>query len=145
VSYVLSLIILTGLASAKSDQGELFDNYTQAYRVAQETHRSMLVILNPGGESRTEKISLVSVRKTKQRRELLRDYIVVVIDTGTQKGIIIRNLFDNPPLPFVSIIDKRQEYQVYQSSEKMYGQLWTEILETYRNGESIVQARLCST
>ena len=105
----------------------------------------MLVILNPGEESRAEKISLVSVQKTKQRRELMRDYIVVVIDTGTQEGTIIRKLFENPSLPFVSIIDKRQEFQIYRSSEKKYGQIWTEILETYRNGEPVVEAALCST
>ena len=145
MSYILSLLILTGLASAKNNQGEPFDNYTQAYRSAQASGRPMLVILNPGEESRTEQVRLESVRKTKQRRELLSDYIVVMIDTGTKEGQVIRKLFDDPQLPFVSIIDKRQEYQIYRSSEKMYGQLWTEILETYRNGEPVVQARLCMT
>ena len=68
-----------------------------------------------------------------------------MIDTGTQEGTLIRKLFNNPSLPFVSIIDKRQDFQIYRSSEKMYGQVWTEILETYRNGEPVVQASLCAT
>lgn len=108
----------------------------------------MLVILNPGVLNGTKTICLADVRKTRERRALLKDYIIVLIDTESKHGKYVNELFNTPSLPHVAVIDKKQKYQIFTTSDQLYGQLWTEILETYREGvpvDDATTARLCST
>jgi len=110
-----------------------FDSYTQAYRAAQRTRRPMLVILNPGKNSQVSLISMTDVSKTHARRELLQNYVVAVIDTSTDHGKKVYELFGSPQLPRVSVIDNQQSMQVYQTSATLYGQMWDQILTAFVN------------
>lgn len=108
----------------------------------------MLVILNPSRDSGTEPIDLADVRRTKLRRALLAEYVVVVIDTQTDHGRAVHRLFGSAALPRVAVIDKDQELQVYRTSEALYGQLWNQILETFRNADRntrLQQQQFCPT
>src|ERR1700722_17217123 len=64
----------------------MYHSYTQAYHAAQTMHRPMLVILNPGKNSKTSLISMSDVEKTRERRNLLQNYVVAVIDTTSPHG-----------------------------------------------------------
>jgi hypothetical protein len=120
---------------------DAYTSYTQAYRAAQKAKRPMLVILNPARSSQTSLISLEDVEKTRARRELLQNYVVAVIDTSTPHGQKVYSLFGSPQLPHVSVIDNAQSFQVYQTSEAMYGQLWDYVLTTFQNASpATVQA-----
>ncbi|MBW3539269.1 MAG: hypothetical protein KY476_03290 [Planctomycetes bacterium] len=121
-----------------------FNSYTAAWKAARQHEQPLLVILNPPRDSEDDAIAVEDVRKTRQRRELLENYVVAVIDTGTRHGKLIDELFGSPDLPRVVVIDKRQKYQIFRSSEPMYGQLWTEILEKYEDGETPVAVRTFS-
>lgn len=112
-----------------------FTSYTLAHKAAGELQRPMLVILNPPAGSDREPISLADVRKTRERRELLEGYVVAVLDTGTPHGKVCYDLFGRPELPRVVVIDRQQKYQIFKTSEELYGQLWTTILEKYQGGE----------
>lgn len=110
-----------------------YHSYTQAYYAAQRTRRPMLVILNPGKSSKSSLISLADVEKTRERRDLLQNYVVAVIDTTTPHGQKVYALFGSPQLPRVSIIDNQQAMQVYETSAALYGQMWDQILTTFVN------------
>ncbi|HUG90356.1 MAG TPA: hypothetical protein VML55_05965 [Planctomycetaceae bacterium] len=121
----------------KIDPAEVthFTSYTRARQAAQTLRQPMLVILNPPAGSGRKSISIDSVRKTRERRDLLENYVVTVLDTGTPHGQVCFDLFGQPELPRVVVIDKHQKYQIFQSSEEPYGQLWTTILKQHQNGE----------
>ena len=116
-----------------------YHSYTQAYHAAQRMRRPMLVILNPGKSSQTSLISLQDVEKTRERRDLLQNYVVAVIDTTTPHGQKVYALFGSPQLPRVSIIDNQQATQVYQTSASLYGQMWDQILTTFVNATPATQ------
>ncbi|MFQ5732889.1 MAG: hypothetical protein ACE5KM_13165 [Planctomycetaceae bacterium] len=125
-----------------------FDNYHRALREARLTGKPLLVVLNPGAESAVGGISMSAIRKTRERRELLENYVVVVIDASTRHGRIVHRAYERPRLPHVAVLDKRQALQLFTTSETLYGQRWTEILQTYRNGVRAVARRpaaYCST
>lgn len=134
----MSLLLLAGLVSAAPTPEKEFDSYTKAYRYAQETDKPLLVILNPGKDS-GESISIDDVRKTQERRELLANYVVAVVDTETEHGKQVYEVFDKPQLPRVAVIDKEQKWQVYRTSDKLQGYQWTEILKTFKTGEKRIQ------
>ncbi|MCH8830054.1 MAG: hypothetical protein IID45_10810 [Planctomycetes bacterium] len=129
--------------------GNCFDNYHQGHSLARKTHKPLLVIFNAGRQTQKNAISLVSLRKTKARRDLLKNYVVVVIDTTTPHGKHVYKCYQKPKLPYVVILDKRQKYQIhYAAGDKLYGQKWTEMLVTFRKGERVVQqptAQYCYT
>jgi hypothetical protein len=110
-----------------------YHSYTQAYHAAQRMHLPMLVILNPGKDARTSLISMEDVQKTHERRNLLQNYVVAVVDTTTPHGQKVYALFGSPQLPMVSVIDNQQATQVYQTSASLYGQMWDQILTSYVN------------
>jgi hypothetical protein len=110
-----------------------YHSYTQAYHAAQTTHRPMLVILNPGKNSKTSLIAMSDVEKTSERRNLLQNYVIAVIDTTTPHGKKVHALFGSPQLPMVSVIDNQQATQVYQTSAALYGQVWDQILTAFVN------------
>jgi hypothetical protein len=112
-----------------------YDNYTKAYRAAKQAKKPMLVILNPAKGAKVALISLEDVQKTRVRRELLQNYVVAVIDTSTPHGQKVQELFGSPQLPHVAIIDNAQAFQVYQTSETLYGQMWDTILTSFQKAE----------
>jgi hypothetical protein len=112
-----------------------FTSYTTAHAAARKLDKPLLVILNPPAGSEREPILIEDVRKTRQRRELLENYIVAVLDTSTPHGQVCYDLFKRPELPRVVVIDRDQKYQIFKTSEELYGQLWTTILEKYQEGE----------
>lgn len=120
-------------AASQTAMPDHFESYTEAYRVAKKEKRPMIVILNPPKEARVTPVSFEDVRKTKMRRDLLQNYVVAVIDTGTPHGKKVHELFGSPELPRVSIIDNQQAMQVYRTSQPMYGQLWDKVLEVFHN------------
>jgi hypothetical protein len=111
-----------------------FTSYTTAHEVAGKLDKPLLVILNPPAGSEREPILIEDVRKTRQRRELLENYVVAVLDTSTPHGEVCYDLFKRPELPRVVVIDRDQKYQIFKTSEELYGQLWTTILEKYQEG-----------
>ena len=128
------LLIAGSFGVAETETWTQFDNYAQAYEAAKRTKQPMLVILNPGGNSETKAISVADVRRTEWRRTVLTNFVVAVIDTNTESGKRVHKAFGNDPLPHVSVIDKNQKYQLFNTSEKLYGQLWNQILQRYRGG-----------
>lgn len=128
--------------------GAYFDNYYRASEVARSAGKPILVILNPGPQGEGNAISLADVRKTRERRGLLKNYVVVVIDTTTSHGRVVHRAYHRPKLPHVAVIGREQNYEIFDTSETLYGQRWTEILTTYRQGVRIVRPRAaayCST
>lgn len=108
----------------------------------------MLIIFQKGANSSSSEVSLVSVRKTRIRRELLGKYVVLIIDTTTPHGQVVYKAYKQPKLPHVVILGKKQEYQIFTTSEKLYGQRWTEILKTYADGKlrsHFKDAAFCAT
>jgi hypothetical protein len=112
-----------------------YDNYSKAYRAAKQAKKPMLVILNPAKGANVALISLEDVQKTRVRRDLLQNYVVAVIDTTTPHGKKVQTLFGSPQLPHVAIIDNEQAFQVYQTSESLYGQMWDTVLTAFQKAE----------
>ena len=136
MSWSVVVLLLSGVPAGEEEKPTHFQNYTEAYRAAEEAQQPMLVILNPSHDAGEKPISLDVVRRTKQRRELLEKYIVVVIDTGTSHGKTVHELFGSEALPRLVIIDKTQEWQIYRSSEPLDGPQWTQILRTFQSGQT---------
>jgi hypothetical protein len=114
-----------------------FASYTKAYKAAQVLDRPMLVVLNPAGSAQVQPVSFTELTGTQERRDLLGNYVVAVIDTSTEHGQVVHDLFGSPQLPRVVVIDRDQKYQIFQTSEPLYGQLWTRILTTYKDGQYV--------
>jgi hypothetical protein len=118
------------------ENAALFDNYTQAYRTAQQTDRPLLVVLNPGKESGKDAVSLGDLTASEQSRELLKNYVVTIIDADSDHGKTCKKLFHAEALPHVVVIDKQQKYQLYKVSHKLEAKAWTAVLRKYKSGES---------
>jgi hypothetical protein len=132
---LLALAVIPPELTLKPEDVTHFTSYTRGVKAARSLQQPLLVILNPPMGSEKAAVSIDDLRKTRQRRELLEDYVVAVLDTGTEHGRICYELFGRPELPRVVVIDKHQKYQIFQTSEDLYGQLWTTILEKHRAGE----------
>ena len=133
MSWSLSLVLAAGLVHADTT-GNVYENYGEAWKKAQSEDKPLLVILNPAEEA-TECIKLDDVQKTEERRDLLASYVVAVVDTGSEHGKKVHEAFKQPALPRVVVIDKEQKHQIFKTSQKMYGQLWTHVLEEYKDGD----------
>ena len=119
-----------------------FTSYTLAYREAQRSQKPLLVVLNPGAEASEVPVHLQDVRKTEQRRKLLERFVVVEIDTSTSHGQTVHKLFENKPLPHVTVIDREQQWQVFRTSRKLQGDDWNRILETFKTGDRTASLNL---
>jgi len=139
----IGLLLIAGVMAPDGIEETHFDNYGDAYRAAKELGWPLLVILNPGDETVADikPIDFETVRKSRKRRELLDNYVVAVVNTGTRRGQQTHRLFKSPTLPRVVVIDKQQKIQLFKTSEKLYGQLWTTILETYREGKPLAPTK----
>jgi hypothetical protein len=135
------LLLLAGNAASEAGALNHYDDYGEAYRAAQQSGRPLLVILNPAADSSTEvrTVSIEAVRKTKQCRESLNNYVVAVIDTGTEYGMATYEVFKSPQLPRIVVIDKQQKFQIFRTSNQLQTEGWASMLSTYRNGERQVR------
>ena len=146
--YTLALLALldpsagTTARAASVNSPSQFTEYAPAYREAQRSKKPLLVILNPGEKSSVKLVSLSDVSKTDRRRELLERYVVVVIDTSTEEGTVAHRLFDQKPLPHVSVIDRDQKVQTFRTSRALQGEDWNKILETFQTGDGKAKLNL---
>jgi hypothetical protein len=130
------LFVVAGFAAAEMENVALFDSYTKAYRTAQQTERPLLVVLNPSQESGKEGVSLGDLTESEQSRELLKNYVVTIIDGESAHGKTCQKLFDAKSLPHVVVIDKDQKFQLYKASKKLDAKVWTSVLRKYKDGEA---------
>lgn len=134
MTIVSGILLASAMAAANAESFTHFDNYTKAFGTAELVQRPMLVILNPGEESPGSPVRLSELRKTQQRRELLEDYVVCVLDTSTEHGEKCRELFQAEALPRVVVIDKQQQRQIFRTSRQLDEQMLTQVLISYRDG-----------
>jgi len=130
-SVTFAMVAALGANTPASHQE--FDSYSKAYWTASEMHRPMLVILNPSADS-GEAVDLESVKQNEMSREVLDDYVVAVVDTSTEHGQKVYELFGKPTLPRTVVIDERQEKQIFQTSDTLRPETLTAVLEQYRDG-----------
>lgn len=131
--WTVTLIMVTALGAGTAEETQEFDSYTTAYQAANAQHRPMLVILNlPGDEA--EALPLEQLKQGQASRDLLDDYVVAVIDTGSEHGRKVHELFGKPALPRTVVIDERQEKQVFRTSNRLRPATLTAVLQQYRHG-----------
>ena len=96
--------------------GQTYASYTAAYNEADG--RPMLVVLNPAADSLGSRVDVEQLRQNTSLESELADFVVAEIDTGTEHGQKVYDLFDAPTLPHVVVIDSRKK-QVYKTSGSM--------------------------
>ena len=137
-----ALVLVLGASingmDAASD-AQTYGSYTQAWHQAADVKRPMLVILNPPAQevAAGNAISVEELRKDAAISELLDNYIVAEIDTGTEHGKKVHELFGSQPLPRVVVIDSNQKLQIYRTSEHLEHDKLKDVLETYQSGKQV--------
>lgn len=136
-SAALLVLSLTGPIYAQevavsTSSTQAYSSYTQAWHAAHEAERPMLVILNPADEKSA--IQEVSLRADGALQPLLDQYVVAVIDTTTDHGKQVYELFQSPALPRVVVIDKQQQKQLYRTSDKLSHEKLVNVLTEYKEG-----------
>jgi len=136
---VAVLSVAATASAAETSEGLEFDSYTKAYWKAKELARPMLVILNPstGDVSSTPIVAMDELKSDLKLSVLLNDYVVAVVDTGTEHGRKVHELFGAPELPRVVVIDERQEKQIYRTSEQLTTAELRTVLTKYRHGAPV--------
>lgn len=134
MALVSGLMVAAAIAATHAESFTHFDNYTRAHGAAQLVGRPMLVILNPAADSSADPVELQEVRRTVQRRELLEEYVVCVLDTSTEHGAQCQELFEATDLPRVVVIDKQQKMQIFRTSQPLDNELWSQVLISFRDG-----------
>ena len=132
------VFVLGGLLGGMNTDatGQTFESYTKAYRTAADVKRPMLVILNPPAEqvAADNAVSIEKLRENTEIDQLLESYVVAEIDTGTEHGKKVQELFGNKPLPRIVVIDNAQKLQIYRTSDHLETTKIKEVLETYQDG-----------
>lgn len=134
MSCQISALILLAALNGGTRDATIYESYKEAYRAARTEQLPVLVILNPGGDGAQPTIDIEMLRRTSQRRELLGRYVVAVIDTSTPEGQVVHKLFDSPPLPRISVLDKSQKWQIYRTSKELTAEDWNLVLEKHKTG-----------
>lgn len=111
-----------------------YSSYTQAWNAAHDAGRPMLVILNPGIDADGKKITEAELRADAKVQPLLDKYVVAVIDTTTDHGQKVNEIFGKPTLPRVVVIDKAQKKQIFQSSSDLSNEQIAKVLEQHQDG-----------
>ncbi len=143
--YVNTLLLLAsslaggGVDATTESQGTQFESYTQAWHAAAIVNKPMLVILNPAADevSMHASISVDELNNDPEIGRILEDYVVAEIDTGTEHGQVVHELFGSQALPRVVVIDNDQEWQLFRTSEQLERTEMVEVLEQYRTGEQV--------
>lgn len=142
-----ALILVLGgfLGGMNTDSAsQTFGSYTKAYHAAADVKRPMLVILNPPSDqvAAGNAISVNKLREDAEISKLLESYVVAEIDTGTDHGKKVHELFGNKPLPRLVVIDNTQKLQIYRSSDQLESTKIKEVLETYQDGTATATTNL---
>ena len=119
----------------KAEGTSAFASYTDAWHAAHDAERPMLVILNPGAESGKPTITEEELRADASIDPLLSNYVVAVIDTTTEHGKKVHELFGSAPLPRVVVIDKEQKKQIFRASGNVSSDRLVKVLEEHKDGE----------
>lgn len=138
------LVLSAGLAAPQAGPAPLqFSSYTQAYHAAGENHKPMLVIINPAaGEEAAGAITLEQLQADPAIGPLLANYVVAVVDAGSEHGQEVHRRFKSPALPFAAVIDERQEKQVYRSEAAADVAGLQGIVAKYKDGVPVTQVTL---
>jgi hypothetical protein len=131
----LLLVVGATFGGMNAESGaQTFQSYTQAWHAAADEHRPMLVVLNPpeGEVSAGSAIDVAALRQDVEIAKVLGNYVVAAIDTGTEHGKKVHELFGSKALPRVVVIDANQKWQVYRTSERLEKGALKDVLETYR-------------
>jgi hypothetical protein len=131
-----SLILWAALSGAPAGESSIYADYKEAYLAGKAAGRPVLVIINPGTDADAQAVEVDMLKRSAVRRELLENYVVAVIDASTPEGQKVHKLFDSPPLPRVSVIDKEQKWQIYRTSKPLNAEDWNIVLEKYRTGQA---------
>ncbi|WP_437201955.1 hypothetical protein [Planctomicrobium sp. SH664] len=121
------------VATVSTSSPSAYSSYTQAWHAAHDAERPMLVILNPADAQKG--ISTEELVGDEKLQPVLQDYVVAVIDTTTDHGKQVHELFGNAPLPRVVVIDKNQKKQIYRTSEKLSSERLAKVLDQHKSGE----------
>lgn len=137
-----ALVLVLGASLNGTDavsDAQVYGSYTQAYHTAADVKRPMLVILNPSAQevAANNSISIEELRKDAEISELLENYVVAEIDTGTEHGKKVHELFGSQALPRVVVIDSKQKQQIYRTSEHLGQDQLKDVLEKYQDGQQI--------
>jgi hypothetical protein len=139
-SLLLTVGLFVGVETATRDAAQLktFDSYTQAWQTARDESRPMLVVLNPAADSpkASKAVDVDGLRKDKAINELLDNYVVAQIDTSTEHGKKVMDVFHSPTLPRIVVIDAHQERQVFATSSTVSDTQLKTVLEKAKSGDS---------
>jgi hypothetical protein len=132
----VTLIIAAALGANTPQQAtQQFDSYSKAYWAASEAHRPMLVILTDGNSEQA--VPLAALQQDETSRDILDDYVVAVIDTNTEHGRTVHELFGAPALPRTVVIDQQQKKQIFRTSDTLRPETLTSVLKQYRDGTPV--------
>jgi hypothetical protein len=136
-----AVLLAVGGMLAGTDAGTdatIHGSYTKAYHEATDGKRPLLVILNPPADqvAADNAISVEKLREDAEIDKLLEHYVVAEIDTGTEHGKKVHELFGSKPLPRVVVIDSTKKTQVYRTSEHLETSKIKDVLETYQDGSA---------
>lgn len=137
-AFLLAAGLSLGGTNAESGTHK-FDSYTRAYHAAADAHRPLLVVLNPPADqvSTGAAIDVDALRRDAEMAGLLGEYVVAEIDTGTEHGRKVHELFGSKALPRIVVIDADQKWQVYRTSAQLEKPALKSVLERYRNGGAV--------
>jgi hypothetical protein len=123
----------SGMEVAHTAASDTYSSYTQAWHAAHDAERPMLVILNPAAGQGKKSIVPDQLFSDKSIQPLLNEYVVAVIDTGTEHGKKVHELFGNAPLPRVVVIDKEQKEQVFVTSGDVSAPQLAHVLDEHKD------------
>ncbi len=135
MEWTLGALLVATAFSAFPDDSSCFDDYAQAWQAAQSAGLPLLVVLNPAPDGNSPRVRTEHLYRARVRRELLRKYVVAVIDVATPRGRIIQDLFKPVSLPHIVIIDREQRLQLYRSSRWLFAEDWNILLDQYQQGD----------
>jgi hypothetical protein len=135
-----------GMEVAHTAASDTYSSYTKAWNAAHDAERPMLVILNPAADQGKTSIAPDQLFSDKSLEPLLNEYVVAVIDTGTEHGKQVHELFGNAPLPRVVVIDKEQKEQVYTASGNVSAPQLAHVLDEHKDdAPSAAQIKIPTT
>jgi len=137
-----SLFLAAGLflgGDAAADAANLanYSSYREAWDAAKDEQRPMLVVLNPAeGDAKAQALHVAELRKDAALSEVLNEYVVAEIDTSTEQGKKVLEVFKSPALPRIVVIDNQQKNQVFATSTKVSNDRLKTVLDTYKDGKT---------
>jgi hypothetical protein len=135
MSTQLGALVLFAALNGGTLESTVYDDYRQAWQSGRTRGLPLLVILNPGEVAGSPPVDIEWLRRSSHRRELLKNFVVVVIDASTPEGKKVHKQFGSAALPRVSVIDRQQKWQVYRTSQLLSAEDWNMVLEKHKKGD----------